>query len=290
MRHLMLILTLAASGALTGHGAGLRTPLHIGTTNAVRDEAGAPLVGTDPAAALFGHPVVTGDLVQVIKSLNGSVDAPAIDGSIAGTNNILVATTRIGQGVDPAAGAIGQFGLTLPDYDDSALFVRVFNAPSLAAASFYANSQVYAPTALTYSVFVPQLAAVQPLDTGDTDGDALNNSWEKSLGSNPAAQDSDGDGIGDNAEFRSGTSATDPASYLRMVRTLPNLAGDNLVFWDSVPGKTYQVEATTNDLAGAQAFVAVGGPVTATATLSQITHTNGLAAPRVNYRIRLVEP
>ena len=30
--------------------------------------------------------------------------------------------------------------------------------------------------------------------------------------------------------------------------------------------------------------------VSATGALTQITHTNGLAAPRVNYRIRLVEP
>jgi hypothetical protein len=129
MRHLPLLLTLLAVGTTTVRGSGLRTPLHIGTTNAVRDEAGALLAGTDPASAQFGQPVVTGDLVQVIKTLNGSIDAPGIDGSIVGTNNLLVATTRIGQGVDPAAGAIGQFGLTLSDYDDSPIFVRVFNAP-----------------------------------------------------------------------------------------------------------------------------------------------------------------
>lgn len=278
------LLTLAAVNA----PAALQAPLHIGNTNAVVDERGQKLPGTDTAAALFGHPVVTGDLVQVIRTYNGQVDAPDTNGIPVGTNNVVVATSRIGRGVDPALGATGLFGLTLPNYDGGPLFVRVFNATEVAQASFFANSQVYSNTS-TYSIFVPNLTGVQALDIADNDGDALNNSWEKSIGSNPNAVDSDGDGIGDNAEFRAGTDALNANSYLSMVQMLPDTSGGSIVFWASVSGKTYQVQYSTNGLTNPESFVDLNGPVSANGSISQTTHTNGLLGGDIQYRVRLVE-
>lgn len=280
-------LALAALGASTALGA-LQTPLHIGNTNAVSDERGQQLTGTDTAAALFGHAVVTGDLVQVLRTYNGQIDAPDTNGIPTGTNNVVVATSRIGRGVDPALGPTGLFGMTLPTYDGGPVFVRVFNAPEIAQASFFANSQVYTSTA-AYSVFVPNIGAVQAIDSGDSDADALVNSWEKSLGSNPDAFDSDGDGVGDNAEFRAGTDVADAGSYLSMVGMLPDTSGHTIVYWASVSGKTYQVQYSTNGLADSASFVDLNTPVAATGSLSQTTHTNGLLQPDRSYRVRLVE-
>ena len=287
-----ILRTFVLAGGLLAFGlrahAALQAPLHIGNTNAVQDERGHVLQGTDAAAALFGHPVVTGDLVQVLRTYNGQIDAPNTNGVPTGTNNVIVASRRIGEGVDPALGASGLFGLSLPNYDGGPLFVRIFNAPSIAEASFFANSQIYSNTP-TYSVFIPNIGSVQPLDTADNDTDALNNSWEKSLGSNPDAFDSDGDGVGDNAEFRAGTDALNAGSFLSMVGVLPDTAGGAIVYWASVSGKTYQVQYSTNGLANAESFVDLNGPIAAGGPLSQTIHTNGLGGPDRHYRVRLVE-
>lgn len=265
----------------------LQSPLHIGTTNSITNERGQPLPGSDTSAALFNQPVVTGDLVQIIRTYNGAIDAPAANGLPVGTNNIVIATTRIGIGVDPAAGQIGQFGISLPDYDGSTLFVRVFNAPDLAGASFYGDSQVYSNNS-TYSVFIPNIASVQPLDAADSDADGLNNSWEKSLGTNPNNKDTDGDGISDYNEVLSGTDASDSGSYLRMVQIMPALNGDSIIFWSSVIGKTYQIQYNAGDL-GTTSFIDLGSPIVATGTTAQIIHTNGTASPGIHYRVKFIQ-
>jgi hypothetical protein len=267
--------------------AGISAPLHIGTTNAVVDERGRMLPGSSASAALFNQPVITGARVEIIRTYNGLIDPPNTNGIPAGTNNAIITTTRIGNGVDPAAGMTGQFGLSLPNYDGSQIFVRVFNATEIAGASFYANSQVYSPAA-GYSVFIPTLTAVQPIDSNDNDSDGLVNSWEKSLNTNPNSQDTDGDGINDYAEFLSGTDANDPGSYLKMVQVQSDLNGNAIVYWASVIGKTYQLQFSAGDLAASPAFADIGNPVTATDTTTQIIHTGGITNTAGHYRVKLI--
>lgn len=280
----LLLCSLLACPWLSARPA-ITVPLHIGTTNAIVDERGQTLPGTSPAAAIFGHPVVAGDLVQILRSYNGVIDAPGTNGAPAGTNNVVIASSSIGSGVDPAVGQTGQFGMSLADYDGGIVFARVFNAASLAGASFYADSQTYQPGA-GYSVFIPSLNTVQPLDGNDDDADGLVNSWEKSLNTNPNNADTDGDRVSDYHEFLSGTDGNDAGDFLRMVQVMPVLNGHSIVFWASVSGKTYQVQFSA-DLA-TQAFADLGGPVTATGTTTQIIHTNGLAAPGGHYRVKIM--
>lgn len=284
-----LPLTCLAVAAMTvlSARADIKTPLHIGTTGAIVDERGLTLPGSPAAAALFGQPVVTGDVVQIIRTYNGLIDTPDTNGLIAGTNNVIVAVTRIGEGANPAAGQTGQFGLSLANYDGGILYARVFNAPTVSASSFYANSQVYSPSA-GYSQFIPVVAVVQPLDSQDDDGEGLNNSWEKSLGTSPGQADTDGDGMDDYKEFLSGTDGNNAGDYLRMVGVMPALNGDAIVYWASVPGKTYQVEFTDGDLAASPAFTAMGSPITATGATTQVTHPAGLTSSNARYRVKLL--
>lgn len=272
-----LLVTFAATAAI-------QVPLHIGTTNIIVDEQGAKLKGTDPAAGQFGHTVILGDIVHILRTYDGTINAPSTTGLPATTNNTILSTTRIGAGTDPAAGQTGQFGLTLPEYTGETIFARVFNAPQLADASFYANSQIYSPSG-NYSVFIPTMATVQPLDGGDDDNDGLINSWEKTLGTSPTTADTDGDGINDYNEFITGTDANDSSSYLRMVQVLPTGNGDAIVFWASIPGKTYQLQHNTGDLASPN-FVDIGSPLAATGTTSQIIHTGGLTTGPGQYRVK----
>jgi hypothetical protein len=93
--------------------------------------------------------------------------------------------------------------------------------------------------------------------------------------------DSDGDGISDYNEIISGTDPYDAGSVLR-ITDLQN--GNQLVVWDSVAGKNYQVLATTN----------MTVPFTAISPLIQASSSSSFyydAAPDATnkfYRIQLV--
>ena len=112
--------------------------------------------------------------------------------------------------------------------------------------------------------------AAKPLDAGDDDGDGLNNSWEKTLGTaDRAAADYDGDGMLDLHEMLAGTLPTDPGSLLefRAIRreTAEDEDGEPRVIrmrWQSVPGRRYQIEYVPALVDNPQ-FIPVGEVVTA---------------------------
>ena len=300
MKTKLLILMLVGALAAVSSWAQVVAPLHVGTTNGLVDEFGVQLPGTDPAADQYGQPVVVGDLVQfLLADTNGVVSAPATNGTPHPSNQ-LIASTRIGRGVDPSLGASGKFGASLTALNRAGgspikLVARVFNAPELDQASFYVDSEVYnVPVfgASKYDVFIPQFttaATTQLLDSTDYDGDGLKRSWEISYGADPENPDSDGDGMADGPEIRAGTGVTDPESLLQMVWLTPQPPYDMGLSWDSVTGKTYQVQFTTNDLAQEPIFEDINGAVLATGTVSATIVTNGLLLPAAHYRVRLVE-
>ncbi|MDB4537718.1 hypothetical protein N9230_03785 [Akkermansiaceae bacterium] len=85
---------------------------------------------------------------------------------------------------------------------------------------------------------------------GDTDGDGMTNEYELANGLDPLDPadldlDLDGDGRTNVAEAIAGTAANDATSLLRVTDyTLTDTVGS--ITWSSVPGKTYQVEFSTD--------------------------------------------
>jgi hypothetical protein len=289
---LALVLAMIVAGAASAQVP----PMYIGVTNGILDEFDALLDGTCAAAVPYGYPHVTGDVVQILKAPLG-VFPPASDGTPS-TNNPVLYASRIGIGVDPALGRCGLFGAMLPVNNKSGdplertsigpIFVRVFNAPSLGASSFYGDSQVWTPGASFNYPFVASVAKTGlPLDEGDPDGDGLNNSWEKSLGANTESADSDGDGMSDGTEFTAGTDLLDPKSYLAMVQIMSAGGSDAFVRWDAVPGKYYRIEYTSADLTEPAAYESLTGPILATNTTMRVLIPNGMSSSKGHYRVCL---
>lgn len=299
MKTISLVVAYLLLGLASAHAQSVSAPLHVGTTNGLVDEFGQLLAGTDPASGDFGHPVVEGDIVQIIQTTNTVMLAPSTNGLPSGLD-VVVATTRIGRGVDPALGASGKFGASITTLNRSSapvkLVARIFNAPTLEQSSFYVDSDIYsAPVygAAKYDVFIPQFsdnATTQMLDSTDHDGDGLTRSWEISYGANPDDPDTDKDGMADGHEIRAGTGVNDANSLLQMVWLTPLPPSDMGISWDSVAGKTYQVQYTTNDLAQNPVFLDVaGGQGTALDLTSSTVVTNGLHLDAAHFRVRLVE-
>ncbi len=215
----------------------------VAAATPIKDEFGVTVTGTDPDADFFGIPVVEGDLVQVLLSADGNIYPPSADGT-PDARTTVIATTRIGAGVSPNIASSGKFGciLTPRPGGGSPIFVRVFNAPTAAAASFYADSQIFIVSSTQNDRFFAQFTSgMQPLDTIDNDEDGVINSWEKSYGSNPDAIDSDGDSLTDADEVLAGTDLTDADSHFAVSRLEP-ANGDMILVWDTIPNRIYSVE------------------------------------------------
>lgn len=200
--------------------AQVTTPLHINARDVILDEFGEVLRGTGSAP---------GDLVQVLRADGGVIVPPAADGQPHASNPLMDrGTAGIGKFMPLSQTRPGKFGISIGGLarpaPDTRLFIRVFNAPTLAGASFYADSDLL--TVQGNSVLMASIGrTTNALDKADDDGDGLNNSWEKSYDSDPGNADTDGDGMLDGEEHLAGTSPTDEGSQFVVARisrgTLP---------------------------------------------------------------------
>lgn len=130
------------------------------------------------------------------------------------------------------------------------------------------------------------LFGLNPLNSWDTNG--LTMAWELNYfshtGVDPNA-DPDGDGMSNLQEFIAGTNPRDSNSFLRFVSIARQTNANVDITWASVPGKKYQVLATTN-LVGS-AFQPISGTNTATGTTASFTNTNATSATKY-YRVQVL--
>ncbi len=254
-------------------------PLNAVSTQVVIDATGAYM------------PSRSSNLVHFLRLAQPPVvHPPAVDGSPHPDNEVIF-SFRIGGGVatnDPALDGLFSAPITPRPEEGDVVVARVYNAPTLEAASFYTDSQLF--TVAGAQFFYPRFPpATNAFDTADDDGDGVHNSWEKALGGNSSLWDSDGDGLSDLEEFRAGTGLGDPSSFLSM----DAIRGGNPlmhVTWDSVSGKTYQIQSALGSLNDPEVtFTNVGGPVVATGSLSSIAFTNGAVGEVQQFRIRLLD-
>ena len=273
---------------------GIVTPLYVGNVVPVLDQNGEPLCGlidSDPSLRAR---------VEIRTAPTGVIVPPAEDGAPHPVNPLLAPDSIAGIGMNSCEP--GVFAMVLPQRPAAGtkIFGRAFNAPTLAASSFYADTTVVAAPASASSL-VLSFGPAQPLDGGDADGDGLNNSWEKALGiDDRATGDYDGDGMGDLDEMRAGTAPDDSGSRLAFVSiqreasAAPAADGVELpatrVRFQSSPGKRYQLEAAAS-LLGEQSFVPVGVPIVAGAGEYEIDVVVDVPADAQTglFRLRLLE-
>lgn len=287
--------------------AQITTPLHVGALQAIRDEFGQVLQGsanTDRSQR---------DLVVLLWATNNMIYPPDFLGNPHPENPpVEGGVSAIGNLVSPRLERPGFFSAALsnPRPRSGTFFARVFNAPRLEDASFYGDSQLL--TIDRNKVLIAAIGSTQwPLDSRDDDGDGLNNSWEKSygsnpgvmdtdgdgltdgeehlLGTNPALADTDGDGMNDGAERRAGTDPKNPDSSLLMARIRPGDADDAIVGWDSVPGKKYRVQYTDDPLNADPEFTDVSEVIEADDKVTEVLVPGGMLIEQGQFRVRLIE-
>ncbi len=252
--------------------AGVSSPFYVGNVAPVLDEYGRPMRGSHRSSDAASRP-----LVEIRTSTDGIIRPPSIGGSPHPYNPLLSADSTGGMGMNTASSDSGLFCLVLDSRPPpgTQLFARAFNAPTWAESSFYADTPMATVPAPSSGVSLQvTFGAAKPLDSGDDDGDGLNNSWEKTFGTDDrATADYDDDGMLDLHEMLAGTSPTDPTSRLefcaiRREGTATGKDGDEAescpvrMRWLSVPGRSYQIQYVPT-LLGEQVYIPVGDVVTA---------------------------
>ncbi len=264
----------------------------------IRNELGELLSGHNPGDPAWSGE--TGDLIQVLFVGDDSVISPPdTDGNPTGDDE-LITTTAIGWGTPWEWDVSGRFCLNLgrePDRGDgknNSLYVRAFNGPTLPKSSFYGDSTIFvAKSDRSFPVNRHGLLAVdQPLDIGDDDGDGLNNSWEKSLITDPKNPDSDGDRLLDGEEKEGHTLPANRAALgwpdigsitFKVAGTYDPVTEPNLIDTD---GDTYSdydevVNLKSDPRDPNSPGTPVGTPPTPTPTPTTTTTPNPTATPKI---------
>lgn len=241
---------LAALWLATCAWGDLAPPLYVGNLQPVLDQFGRPMPGSPLVTQAARRPLVE------LRTATTGVFPPLTNGTAHPLNPLLsVEGSTGGVGLNTATANAGLFCVVLPDRPAGAkVFARVYNAPTVAEATFYADSYLVDIPAAPANSLVLTFKAAAPIQSGDADGDGLADSWEELLGTDDrATADYDKDGMSDLDEMLSGTALDDPDSKLsfRTIRresaTVP--LGDGTVWtnpvvvrWQSVPGKKYRLE------------------------------------------------
>jgi hypothetical protein len=235
-----------ASGQLT-------TPLHIGTTTPIMNEFGQPLPGN-----YQNH----GALVVVYQAPDQMIYPPDAHGNPHPLNPPLPgAESRIGRLTHRHSETPAMFGLAIAGparpANGTPLFVRVFNRETIEDSTFYRDSDLFIVSGnKSFNLVLP--ATDVPIDDADNDGDGLNNSWERSYGTDPDVVDTSGNGMSDYEAVMAGIDPLDPTAFFGM--TVTEIDASRIIFrWASRPGNLYQIEYTDR-LDGDPVFIPASEP------------------------------
>ncbi len=124
----------------------------------------------------------------------------------------------------------------------------------------------------------------------DSDGDGMDDAWESArFGdlSHDGMGDTDGDGVSDLAEYKTGTNPTDAASRLSAAATVLRGGDQTTITWEAVPGRSYHLEHK-NDLSEATWGVVPAGVTVDGSTAICVDGTVAFSGQRF-YRVTLVE-
>jgi hypothetical protein len=131
------------------------------------------------------------------------------------------------------------------------------------------------------------LATARPVTDADSDG--VPDTWEIAQGLNPndasdAKKDADNDGFSNLAEYLCGTDPRNPKSFLRINSV--ELNNDSLrILFDTVAGKSYDLERATDLASGIWSSVAVNIP--GTGNVVQMLDSGASTQAKQFYRIRV---
>ncbi len=282
-----VLIGVALCVAVTAAWGSVMTPLYVGNSVAVLDEYGRPMMGSSQVSDATNRP-----RLEIRTSTDDIIRPPSVTGAPHPYNPLLTEDSVGGMGMNTSSSDSGLFCLVLSNRPSvgTKIFGRAFNAPTLEESSFYADSLMTDAPASGSSV-VLSFRAAEPLDDGDDDGDGLNNSWEKAMGTDGtngvAFDDYDGDGMLDLHEMLAGTGGNDSESLLAFRTIAPDdspepLGGEGSkpvrIRWQSIPGKQYQLQYVPT-LLGIQNFLPV----------PEVGDTNGIiTAAEGEYEIDLL--
>jgi hypothetical protein len=231
------------------------------------------LISQDLSPALFWNPKLNEDASAALFSSSAPSilkrAAPAAYGQVYRRDFTLNQTIRISQG-------------SIFSFPNSHSTTPLFSADgnTVAFVSFASNLAADDKNAEP-DIFIYQQPA-------DTDFDGLPDEWEVAyfgnLQSTPT-DDPDSDGASNFDEFRAGTNPSSDSSLLSVTILRAILSERVVISWDSVLGKRYQVESTSDV---SLPWEALGNPVEASSPATSVAY----AAPNIPpafYRVRLLD-